>query len=155
MTWSPPDGSLISGFHLEESFWPEGHKTPGIIPHIALRGTWTGSPGRWCCWQCRCIPQRLCTGCSSGSGMTLGRGCAPPCARPESAGRERRTRPSLVCDPSHILSPLSANVYHHRNSGVSKTENGIQFMSSSLAYVPRLVWARTTKVPQGDFAWRV
>uniref|UniRef100_A0A4W2GI77 Uncharacterized protein n=1 Tax=Bos indicus x Bos taurus TaxID=30522 RepID=A0A4W2GI77_BOBOX len=99
MTWSLPDGSLISGFHSEESFWekparkrrdtgnPPCPASSRRSPHIALRGTWTGSPGRWCCWQCRHTPRRRCTGCSSASGTTRGRGCAPPCARPGSAGR--------------------------------------------------------------------
>nr|BAB30588.1 unnamed protein product [Mus musculus] len=92
MTWSLPDGSLISGFHSEASFWEQSagrtEDTREVIPYIELRGTWTGNPGRWCCWQCRCILQHLCTGCSSGSRRTHEHGCEPPCAHPESARRK-------------------------------------------------------------------
>uniref|UniRef100_A0A452SB09 Uncharacterized protein n=1 Tax=Ursus americanus TaxID=9643 RepID=A0A452SB09_URSAM len=111
MTWSLPDGSRISGFHSEDSFWekpagrtqdtrPDPARSPPpristAAAHIALPGTWTGSPGRWCCWRCRCILRRLCTGCSSGSGTTSGRGYAPPCAHPESAGRKERATCSI------------------------------------------------------------
>uniref|UniRef100_A0A8D1WP30 Uncharacterized protein n=1 Tax=Sus scrofa TaxID=9823 RepID=A0A8D1WP30_PIG len=120
MTWSLPEGSLISGFHSEENpARPSPPPSSHCFPHIALRGTWTGSPGRWCCWPCRRTPQRPCTGCSSGSATTHGHGCAPPCARPGSAGREgpsepeagrgRETRPPLS-DPS--LTPLSSLCQH-------------------------------------------
>uniref|UniRef100_A0A8C5KHL9 Uncharacterized protein n=1 Tax=Jaculus jaculus TaxID=51337 RepID=A0A8C5KHL9_JACJA len=93
MTWSLPDGSLISGFHSEESFWEQSagrtHNTRELVPHIALQGTWTGSPGQWCCWPCRCTLQRRCTGRSSRSETTREHGCAPLRARPESTGRKR------------------------------------------------------------------
>ncbi|CAH6866856.1 unknown_gene_10974 [Phodopus roborovskii] len=67
-----------------------------VTPYIELQGTWTGSPGRWCCWQCRCILQHLCTGCSSGSGRTHEHGCVPPCAHPESARRKGTASESEV-----------------------------------------------------------
>uniref|UniRef100_A0A5F9CXH5 Uncharacterized protein n=1 Tax=Oryctolagus cuniculus TaxID=9986 RepID=A0A5F9CXH5_RABIT len=154
MTWSLPDGSLISGFHSEDSFWEKlargTQDTRQFIPHIALQGTWTASPGRWCCWQCRCILQRLCTGCSSGSGTTRGRGCAPPCAHPESARREGRAsqaaagegtrrlghRCSVPSLPSSLLSWPPSNSYvssngrgfgeHYENLSGTKTEDRMQ-----------------------------
>uniref|UniRef100_A0A8D1B9C4 Uncharacterized protein n=1 Tax=Sus scrofa TaxID=9823 RepID=A0A8D1B9C4_PIG len=144
MTWSLPEGSLISGFHSEENpARPSPPPSSHCFPHIALRGTWTGSPGRWCCWPCRRTPQRPCTGCSSGSVTTRGRGCAPPCARPGSAGREgpsepeagrgRETGPPLS-DPS--LTPLSSLCQHLTRRQKSQTKP------------PRLMAVRATPLRQ-------
>uniref|UniRef100_A0A8C9ETP6 Uncharacterized protein n=1 Tax=Pavo cristatus TaxID=9049 RepID=A0A8C9ETP6_PAVCR len=88
MTWSLPEGSLISGFHSEECFLPPPHQktsSPSAHPapsthacpsptYTALRGTWPASPARWCCWLCTRTLRRT----------TPARGCAPRCAHPGS-----------------------------------------------------------------------
>uniref|UniRef100_A0A8B9E818 Uncharacterized protein n=1 Tax=Anser cygnoides TaxID=8845 RepID=A0A8B9E818_ANSCY len=82
MTWSLPEGSLISGFHSEEQPPPRhlNTRTTPLPSYTALRGTWLGSPARWC-W------------------MTPGRGSALRCAHPGS-GRKGRKSQRLSCEPA-------------------------------------------------------
>uniref|UniRef100_A0A8B9NU03 Uncharacterized protein n=1 Tax=Apteryx owenii TaxID=8824 RepID=A0A8B9NU03_APTOW len=82
MTWSLPEGSLISGFHSEECFYSSPIKTgtPPLLSYTALRGTWLGSPARWC-----------------SSGTTPGHGYVLRCAHPGS-GRKGRESQKLSCD---------------------------------------------------------
>lgn len=161
---------LISLFILTLQGPPPPHFST-VTAHIALPDTWTGSPGRWCCWRCKYILRRLCTGCSSGSGMTRGHGYAPLCARPESARREGEAsvpeaglrvgdwaisclRPVShplpnLCPRLSLKAPTSVggSGEHHRNLSVTQIENGTQFMLSSLASVPRLVWGKDNQGP--------
>uniref|UniRef100_A0A5F8G6J5 Uncharacterized protein n=1 Tax=Monodelphis domestica TaxID=13616 RepID=A0A5F8G6J5_MONDO len=89
MTWSLPEGSLISGFHSEDSFWEKWAKKDRRQQIALVLERQPGNPGQWCCWLCRCIPRHPCTECSSVSAMTLEHGCLPQYARPESGGRIR------------------------------------------------------------------
>uniref|UniRef100_A0A8B9BB57 Uncharacterized protein n=1 Tax=Anser brachyrhynchus TaxID=132585 RepID=A0A8B9BB57_9AVES len=101
MTWSLPEGSLISGFHSEEQPPPRhlNTRTTPLPSYTALRGTWLGSPARWCCWLCIHTLRHLCTEFLSESGMTPGRGSALRCAHPGS-GRKGRKSQRLSCEPA-------------------------------------------------------
>uniref|UniRef100_A0A493T0R4 Uncharacterized protein n=3 Tax=Anas TaxID=8835 RepID=A0A493T0R4_ANAPP len=109
MTWSLPEGSLISGFHSEECFCRTATRQAEMqnIQHN-VSSTWLGSPARWCCWLCIHTLRHLCTEFLSESGMTPEHGSALRCAHPGS-GRKGRKSQRLSSKPAAQTTGKSRN----------------------------------------------